>query len=414
MRRIVTFGSMAVVALFALAACGDDTSRYSSLSPRSDVTDDIHGIYKLVFWLALVVFIGVQFAIVYTALRYRRRKEDGTRPPQIHGNKTLEIVWTIIPAIVLLVIFIPTVRIMYEQADSAESGDVVIEVYAKQWWWEVHYPGMGNSVNSSNGETGILLTANEIHVPVDKKIQIKLYSNNVIHSFYVPQLSGKMDVMPGHENKIGFTASQTGVYYGECAEFCGDSHAWMRFQVIVEPQEQFDSWVAAMNTAPPAAAATYGTNPDGTLVQAPTSMGLCLSCHRVGGTTAAFAPIGLNEDPGTEEQLGTAKTAGPDLGLFGCRTTIGAGIIPNTLEDLKAWLRDPGSIKPGNYMGTVVKPGIVKEEDIDTIATFLLSLVPEGGCGEITDSVDVVNNSLPVGNDSLPVATPAAVATPGS
>ncbi|MGH2548990.1 MAG: c-type cytochrome, partial [Thermomicrobiales bacterium] len=111
---------------------------------------------------------------------------------------------------------------------------------------------------------------------------------------------------------------------------------------------------------------------------------------------------------------GTAKTAGPDLGLFGCRTTIGAGIIPNTLEDLKAWLRDPGSIKPGNYMGTVVKPGIVKEEDIDTIATFLLSLVPEGGCGAITDSVDVVNNSLPVGNDSLLAATPEAVATPGS
>jgi cytochrome c oxidase subunit 2 len=414
MRRIVTFGSMAVVALFALAACGDDTSRYSTLSPRSDVADDIQGIYKLVFWLALLVFIGVQFAIVYTALRYRRRKEGEVRPPQIHGNKTLEIVWTIIPAIVLLVIFIPTVRIMYDQADSAESGDYVVEVYAKQWWWEVHYPGLGTSTDNVTGEQNILLTANEIHVPVDKKIQIKLYSNNVIHSFYVPQLSGKMDVIPGHENVIGFTASEPGVYYGECAEFCGDAHAWMRFQVVVQPQEQFDAWVTAMNTPSPSAAATYGTNPDGTLVQAPAAMGICLGCHRVGGTTAAFAPIGLDEDPGTEEQLGTAKIAGPDLGLFGCRTTIGAGIIPNTVEDLEAWLRDPGAIKPGTYMGTAIKPGTLKEEDIHTIAVFLESLVPEGGCITVTNAADPINNSLPTGNDSLLAATPEASATPGS
>lgn len=413
MRRIVTFGSMAVVALFALAACGDDTSRYSSLSPRSDVTDDIQGIYKLIFWLALVVFIGVQFAIVYTALRYRRRKEDGVRPPQIHGNKTLEIVWTIIPAIVLLVIFIPTVRVMYEQADSAETGDYVIEVYAKQWWWEVHYPGMGVGTDA-DGNTNPMLTANEIHVPVDRKIRIELYSNNVIHSFYVPQLSGKMDVMPGHENVIGFTANQTGVYYGECAEFCGDSHAWMRFQVIVEPQDQFDAWVTAMNTAPPAAATTYGSNPDTGLVTTPQSFGICLGCHRVGGTTAQFAPIGLNQDAGTEAQPGTAKIAGPNLGLFGCRTTIGAGIIPNTLEDLKAWLRDPGAIKPGNYMATAIKPGTLDEAKIHEIAVFLLSLVPEGGCGEITDATDDVNNSLPTGYDSLLAATPEAAATPDS
>lgn len=414
MRRIVTFGSMAVVALFALAACGDDTSRYSSISPRSDVAGDIQGIYKLIFWMALVVFIGVQFAIVYTALRYRRRKEDGTRPPQIHGNKTLEIVWTIIPAIVLLVIFIPTVRIMYDQADSAKSGDYVIEVYAKQWWWEVHYPGLGTSTDNTTGETDILLTANEIHVPVDKKIQIKLYSNNVIHSFYVPQLSGKMDVIPGHENVIGFTASEPGVYYGECAEFCGDSHAWMRFQVIVEPQEQFDAWVTAMNTPPPAAAATYGSNPDTGLVTPPQSFGICLACHRVDGTTATFAPIGLNEDAGTEEAPGAAKIMGPNLGLFGCRTTIGAGIIPNTLEDLKAWLRDPGAIKPGNYMATSIKPGTLDEQKIDEIATFLLSLVPEGGCDTIDNATDEVNNSLPTGYDSLLAATPEASATPGS
>jgi cytochrome c oxidase subunit 2 len=188
----------------------------------------------------------------------------------------------------------------------------------------------------------------------------------------------------------------------------------MRFQVVVEPQEQFDAWVTAQNTAPPAAAATYGSNPDTGLVTPPQSFGICLGCHRVNGTTAAFAPIGLNEDPGTSEQPGTAKIAGPNLGLFGCRTTIGAGIIPNTLDDLEAWLLDPGSIKPGNYMATQIKHGTLDEAKAHEIAVFLLSLVPEGGCGEITNAVDSVNNSLPTGYDSLLAATPEASATPGS
>ena len=252
-RRLATLGPMAIVALFALAACGDEKSPYSTLSPRSSIAEDIQGIYKLVFWLALVVFVGVQFAIVYTVMRYRRRRDDEVRPPQIHGSKTLEILWTIIPAVVLLVIFIPTVRLMYDHADYSSNGDYVIEVYGRQWWWEVHY--------KEPNVVATVVTANEIRVPIGKKVQIKLYSNNVIHSFYVPQLSGKIDVMPGHINELAFQADNVGTYFGECAEFCGDSHAWMRFQVIVEPQDQFDSWVAAYNQGPTGAAAQYGNDP---------------------------------------------------------------------------------------------------------------------------------------------------------
>lgn len=380
MRRLVTFGSMAVVALVALAACTDDYSPYSTLSPRTSAAEDIQGIYKLVFWMALVVFIGVQFAIAYVVLRYRRRGDDNTRPPQIHGNKTLEVVWTIIPAIVLLVIFIPTVSIMYDHAEDAEGGDYVIEVYGKQWWWEVHYPYMG--VEGEDGVKTPLVTANEIYVPVGQDIQIKLFSNNVIHSFYVPQLIGKMDVIPGHENEISFTVPEAGRYFGECAEFCGDSHAWMRFQVIAVEQDQFDSWVAAQNGAPSSAAQTYGTD-DAGQVTYPQEFGICIACHRVNGTPAQFSPIGLEEEAGTKDAPGAARTSGPNLGLYACRSTIGAGILPNTLEDLKAWLRDPGSIKPGNYMATVIEPGTLSEDAIDAIANFLFSLEPDGGCSAI-------------------------------
>src|SRR6478752_8497644 len=281
-RRLATLGPMVIVALVALAARGEDKSPYSTLSPRSSIAEDIQGIYKLIFWLALIVFVGVQFAIVYTVMRYRRRREDEVRPPQIHGSKTLEIVWTIIPAVVLLIIFIPTVQKMYEQDDYAQDGDYVIEVYGKQWWWEVHY--------KEPQEVATVVTANEIRVPVGKKVQIKLYSNNVIHSFYVPQLAGKMDVIPGHENKLAFTPELPGTYFGECAEFCGDSHAWMRFQVIVEPQDQFDSWVAAYNQGPTGAAAQYGTTPDGVTSTNPNFAAFCMFCHSIAGTTATIAP----------------------------------------------------------------------------------------------------------------------------
>jgi len=393
---MVTFGSMAVVALVALAACTDDYSPYSTLTPRTETAEDIQGIYRLVFWMALVVFIGVQFAIGYVALRYRRRGEGEARPPQIHGNKTLEVVWTIIPAIVLLVIFIPTVSLMYDHAEDAEDGDYVIEVYGKQWWWEVHYPYMGTE--NEDGTRNSLVTANEIYVPVGQDIQIKLFSNNVIHSFYVPQLTGKLDVIPGHDNRLSFTVPQPGRYFGECAEFCGDSHAWMRFQVIAVDQAQFDAWVAAQNTAPAAAAAAYGTDDQGMVTQ-PSEFGVCIACHRVNGTAAQFSPIGIDQEPGTVDEPGAAKTSGPNLGLWACRTTIGAGILPNTVEDLKAWLRDPSSIKTGNYMATVIQPGTLSEEAIDAIATFLFSLEPEGGCdsimpGEGTENYDAAQTGM--------------------
>jgi cytochrome c oxidase subunit 2 len=409
--RLVTLLGIAGVAIFTLAACGDDSSPYTTISPRTDEADEIQFLYKVLFFMALVVFIGVQAAIVYTVLRFRRRSEEEERPEQIHGNKTLEIVWTIIPAVVLLVIFIPTVQVLYGQADDAdEGGDITIEVYAKQWWWEIHYKDPDNVAD--------VITANEVHVPAGKKVLIKLYSNNVIHSFWVPQLMGKMDVIPGHENKLTFTPNEPGVYFGECAEFCGDAHAWMRFQVIVEPEDQFNEWIAAWKAGPSQAAGNIAAGGDVTKV--PPSFGICLACHRVNGTNANVAPVGLDEEAGTMEEPGPAKIAGPNLTLFGCRTTIGAGILPNTPEDLANWLRDPGAIKPGNYMATLIKPGTLKENEIAQLVDYLESLTPEGGCAPYTgENVDLIaqpnlRGTLPATPAATPVASPEAspVASP--
>jgi cytochrome c oxidase subunit 2 len=396
--RLVTLLGIALVAILVLAACGDSSSPYSTITPRTPEADDIQFLYKVLFYMALVVFVGVQVAIVYTVLRFRRKTDD-VRPEPIHGNKTLEIVWTIIPAVVLLVIFIPTVRTLYDRADEAEAGgDITIEVYGKQWWWEIHYTDPTNVAN--------VITANEVHVPAGKKILFQFYSNNVIHSFWVPQLSGKMDVIPGHINELTITPSEPGVYFGECAEFCGDEHAWMRFRVIVEPEDQFNAWIAAWNAGPTQASGAIS----GDVAKAPADFGLCLACHRINGTNASVAPVGLDESQPTDDQLGTDQTAGPNLTLFGCRSTIGAGILANTPENLAKWLHDPGAVKPGNYMSTQVQPGTLTDDKINTLVAYLESLTPEGGCQPITgQNADLVTQpNVGTGQPATPEASPAA------
>ena len=382
--RLGTILSLVLMAAAALLphAVGADNP-YTHITPRTPEGRDIQGIYKLIFWMALVVFVGVQAGIAYTALRFRRRSEDDERPEQVHGNKTLEIAWTILPAIVLLIIFIPTVRTMYAEADNLEVDEntVVIEIYGKQWWWEAHY--------KQPAEIDGVITANEIRVPQGKKVVFDFYTNNVIHSFWVPQLMGKMDLIPGHVNQLAFTAEQVGYYWGLCAEFCGESHANMQFKVIVEPQEQFDAWIAAWKAGPSQHSADVAGTGD--VTKAPAAMGICLACHQINGTNLNIAPVGLNQTQPDGGALGTSQTAGPNLTLFGCRTTIAAGILANTPENLAKWLRDPGAVKPGNYMASAIKgpgePGGLNEQQITEIVGYLESLQPEGGCPPITGEV---------------------------
>jgi cytochrome c oxidase subunit 2 len=288
----------------------------------------------------------------------------------------LEILWTVIPAVVLVAIFIPTVRTMYRIDDRADEAEYVVEVYGKQWWWEVHY--------KQPEELGDVVTANEIYIPVDTRVRFELLTSNVIHSFWAPQLFGKMDLIPGHTNVISAKADEPGVYFGECAEFCGESHAYMRFKVIAVPQDQFENFIAGWRQG--ASTMAQSMTEGGDVDRAPQVFGLCLACHRVGGvpnnaagTPSPDPPMGLEGGATLENQV-----LGPNLSMFACRTTIAAGILPNNEEALRTWLHNPPAVKQGNFMGTAIKEGTLSDEQIDQLVAYLTTLQPEGGCPEIT------------------------------
>jgi cytochrome c oxidase subunit 2 len=378
--RLAALGITLLLAVWPLLALAQDERPYTTIDPMTEVADDIQWLYRWIFYLAIIVFVAVQALIVYTALRFRQKRRLTQRPEQIHGNSRLELAWTIAPAVVLLAIFVFTVPVMYSEANEAEDeeGALIVDVYGKQWWWEFHYPGLG-----PNGDA--LITANEVRLPAGQKAVFRLYTNNVIHSFWVPQLAGKMDVMPGYENRVGFTPEIPGEYYGECAELCGTAHAWMRFKVIVMPPEQFNAWVAAWNSPPP-----FDADPNtADIAEAPQEFGLCFACHRVNGT---------NQPPAVPSSAGYASlyTNGPNLTLFACRESLAAGLLINNEENLRAWLHDPNAIKDGNLMSTMIRAGTLSDEQIDVVVTYLMSLTyPDGTCPA---------DQLPPGVEASPVA----------
>lgn len=391
--RLLTLGMLAISALLVLAACGPDVDKpYSTTSPVSTTADDIHGLYKLVFWLSLIVFVGVQFAIVYVSMRYRRKKSDTRRPPQIHGNKRLEIIWTIIPAVVLLVLLVPTVTMIFDFDAQAQDADIEIDAYGKQWWWEFHY----SEDDAQGGQSLDVVTANEIVIPVGKNTVFNLQSNNVIHSFWVPQMAGKMDLIPGHVNKLSVTPTETGEFYGECAEYCGAQHAWMRFKITVVPEDEFYAWVNNWRSAP---SQSVRADAGEGVVQAPQTFQVCLACHTVNGMEGSNALQGIN----------APQNMGPDLTMVACRESLAAGMMEMTPENLAQWIKDPGAVKPGNFMATQIGPGGVEFDDaqVDELVEYLYSMQPEGGC-------TAPDGWAGGGAEATPGASPAATPENGS
>jgi cytochrome c oxidase subunit 2 len=412
--RLVPMLALVGVVVF-LSGCGPEVAQpYTTITPQTEKAEDIQNLYKITFWAALIVFVGVQVAIAYTAIRFRRRNEN--RPEQVHGSRKLEIAWTVIPAVILLVLFIPTAQTIFKHAAAADVEDGFrVEVIGKQWWWEAIYPDI--PANPDDPSQGALVTANEIILPVGANVVFSLYSNNVIHSFWVPQLSGKMDVMPGHENRLQFVAAKPGDYWGECAEFCGGSHAWMRFKVKVVPQEQFDAWVAAWR-APPA---TDGNPETADVVEVPPAFGVCLACHRVNGTNAQIAGEGMSaisgylqspldtdevdEDAAEDRETNATEYEvvagpGPNLTLLACRDTIGAGLLKNTPENMETWLKHTDEVKEGVYMPNYYEQGSITDEQVAELAAYLETLKPPGGCPEA---------GLPVGGEGTPVPSEEVV-----
>ncbi|MGD2063740.1 MAG: cytochrome c oxidase subunit II [Nitrospirota bacterium] len=292
----------------------------TTFAPQSDYADWIHALYlQVIGWDSLILLV-VAVAMFLALLRYSTRSERVPATLPVHReHKWLEIAWTVGPAIVLVAIAIPTVRTTFRtQPTVAPEGALVVEVTGHQWWWEVNYPELK------------VVTANEIHVPAGRPVRFELRSADVIHSFWVPALGGKRDIIPGHVNTITATPRTPGVYLGQCAEFCGLSHANMRFRVFVEAADAFQAWAA--HQIEPAAVPARPT-----VVTTPVEAGarlfatnLCVTCHALKGVAT--------------------QRVGPDLTHFASRTTLAGGTLENTPANLAAWLRDPEAVKPGAQM----------------------------------------------------------------
>jgi cytochrome c oxidase subunit 2 len=317
-------------------------------------------IYELfanwIFWPAVVVFFAVEAVLVYAAFRYRGRDGDPL-PNQVHGNTPLEITWTIIPAIILIVILFFTFRTQAALSAPPESPNTVnVRVVGHQWWWEFQYPDLG------------VTTANELHIPTGAPVAITLESNDVIHSFWVPLLGGKQDTIPGRQNKIWLQADNEGTYFAQCAEFCGVEHALMRFLVFADSPSAFNSWITRERSLQGFGTAAVPTQVPGaapSLVQQGATLfanGACITCHTVRGTQAN-------------------GKVGPELTHFGSRTSIAANTLQkrdeavgdadgSKMTNLKRWLRNPQAVKPGNIMPNLN----LSEADIEAIAAYLESL----------------------------------------
>lgn len=327
-RRLVALSLLLFIALFAVA-CNDPQS---TVLPKSDNADRVHDLYLLVFWLGMFVFVGVTAAAVILGFVFRERA--GRQAQQIHGNTRLEVVWTFIPVVILVVMAVPTFQTIVDTTGDAPDDALVVLARGHQWWFEFEYPELG------------LITANELHIPVDRAVSVRLQSNDVIHSFWVPQLSGKVDMVPGRENHLFFTPNEAGEYLGQCAEFCGLSHANMRFRVFVESPADFDAWVASTQQD-----AIEPTDELALAGQQEFTTGACIGCHAVRGTIAA-------------------ARVGPELTHVGSRTTIASGIMDNTPENMARWLRNPPAVKPGSKMPDLN----LTEDQIQRLVAYLESL----------------------------------------
>src|SRR6185503_415886 len=245
------------VALAALmVACGGDHPD-SIFHKRTDFNRDVDYLFKLLIWLGTAVFIFVEGILIWTLVKYRA-KPGQPEPEHVHGNTTLEIAWTVIPLLILVLIGIPTVRTILRTQAKARSDALQVEVIGHQWWWEFRYPQY--TTQGANGRVDTLVTANELYLPIGKTANFALKSIDVIHSFWVPALAGKRDLMANHTNYLWWTpdSAASDAWNGFCVEYCGTSHANMRFRTFTVSQADFDSWVAhqltpAVGSAAPAA-----------------------------------------------------------------------------------------------------------------------------------------------------------------
>ena len=367
-RRSGLIGWALLAAVFAVvaAACAGSVdpggvAPQSVFDPAGPVARQQDALWDLVFPIAVGVFILVQGGLIFLVWKFRARGDEALPPKQLHGNTRLEVLWTIIPALILAVIAVPTVQTIFEIAEIPEEA-MDIRAVAKQYWFEFQYLG-------EDGQE--VVTATELHVPVDRMVHVRLESlsaivpdveptvgpkvgpvaDGVIHSFWVPRLAGKVDMIPGHVNELKFEADEPGRYPGQCAEFCGLSHANMRFTVVAHTPEDYQAWLDAQGQPagypPEDASAARGAQIWEDLS--------CQACHTLDGHPA-------NVD----------TRIAPNLTHLASRETFAGGMFETTEENLKAWIRNPPAVKPGAQMPPFAAD--LTDEELDDLVNYLLTL----------------------------------------
>lgn len=410
------------VALGAVvAACAQHPN--TIFHQRTDFNREVDSLFKLLIWLGVAVFVVVEGILIVALVRFRRRAGQ-PEPEHTHGNTAMEIAWTIIPAIVLLVIAVPTVRTIFVTQAPARADALQVEVWGHQWWWEFRYPQY-----TQNGGKDTLVTANELYLPIGRTVNFTLQTKDVLHSFWIPGLGGKRDLIANHVNHLWFTPDSVNAFNGFCAEYCGENHGNMRFKVFTVSQDDFTSWTAHQlqpsmmeaPVAPPATGPGVGTKVAATKTPAtapPTtpilqagfmqfpmdkipdyakpktplpaqlkfddnvlaagnaangeklvSTGMCIACHTIRGEKSMIGEIG------------------PNLTHLASRTTIAGAIYPNDAEHLARWVKNASAMKPGVTMPTfglgeydpVSQHGIVKfggftDQQIADIVAYLRTL----------------------------------------
>lgn len=339
-RTLLLLGSVA----FVLAGCGKEN--LTTLIPKGHGAEVSMQLIILTTVIMTLVFLAVLIVYIIVLVRFRKKKGDAVIDPvQTEGNKTLETVWTIIPIILVVIMAVPTVLATFELADDSDAHEHInIDVTGKQFWWHFDY------------QDEEIATSQDLYIPVDTKVYINLLSGDVAHSFWVPSLEGKLDVNPENVNTLFLEAYEEGVYWGKCAEFCGNSHSLMDFKVVVVSQEEYDVWIADMQGADAEELELDAVAQEGKELFESNS---CIGCHATD----------------TQGYSAGEKPVGPNLTNFGDRSRL-AGYKELTKDNLVDWIVDPEAVKPGNLMTGKYPTFEGREDEAEKIAEYLLQLTP--------------------------------------
>jgi cytochrome c oxidase subunit II len=335
----IAWTAMAFFCFPGMVLAGSPISPTNIFSPDSTPA---HSIYRLsIFELEVegAIFVVVGTLLAYAVIKFRqKRNDDGSEPPQVYGSNQVELAWTVLPVLIVVVLFLTTAQVIHRVQDASRPpGTIEVTVVGHQFWWEYRYPQYG------------IVTANELHVPVSDSRRpvptfLALLSADTDHSFWVPRLAGKTDLIPNHPNSMWIDPQETGVFLGQCSQYCGTQHAKMLQRVYVQSRDEFEQWAANEKrdaVSSPAAAAGSALF----ITKA------CFACHTIRGTIAK-------------------GVVGPDLTHVMSRETIASGAVPNTPENLRRWIQNPATFKPGSLMPA---PDLTAEE-LDQITEYILTL----------------------------------------